>query len=293
MFRMSRLTVPKTYKLYIGGKFPRTESGRSTAVTNLKGDIAAHICHGSRKDFRDAVDAASKATKAWADITGYLRGQIMYRMAEMLEGRREEFAAAIQVTQRCTKSSARNEVDTSVDRLVRFAGWSDKVQQVLGCANPVADQYYNFTIPQPQGVVAVIAPPTPSLLGLITMIGAPMCVGNTIVAIGSEDHPIPTAILGEVCQTSDVPAGVVNLITGSQSELFEHVASHRQIASIYASGLSNEEQTAMQVDAADSMKRIRFRSFSLEEWNDDEKTASPWNIEHFVEMKTIWHPSAC
>lgn len=290
---MSRLTVPKTYKLYIDGKFPRTESGRSIAVTNEKGDIAAHICHGSRKDLRDAVDVASNAFESWSGVTGYLRGQIMYRMAEMLEGRREEFAAAIQITERCTTSIARTEVDASVDRLVRFAGWSDKVQQVLGCANPVAGQYYNFTIPQPQGVVAVLAPSTPSLLGLITLIGAPMCVGNTIVAIGSDDHPIPTAILGEVCQTSDVPAGVVNLLTGSQSELLEHIASHRQIASIHASGMSKKDQTSMQESAADSMKRIRCNTYTLEEWYEDGKTASPWNIEPFVEMKTIWHPSAC
>ena len=293
MCSMPRLTVPKTYKLYIGGKFPRTESGRSLAITNAKGDIAAHICHGSRKDLRDAVEAASKASDGWSGTTGYLRSQIMYRMAEMLEGRREEFAAAIQVTLRCTGTAARNEVDASVDRLVRFAGWSDKVEQVLGCSNPVAGQYYNFTVPQPQGVVAVIAPQAPSLLGLITLIGAPMCVGNTVVAIGSDEHPIPTAILGEVCQTSDVPAGVVNLITGRQSELLEHIASHRQIASIHASGLNKKDRTAMQKDAADSMKRILFSSYFLEEWGDDDKAASPWNIEPFVEMKTIWHPSSC
>ncbi len=290
---MARLTVPKTYKLYIGGKFPRTESGRSLAITNEKGDVAAHICRGSRKDIRDAVEAANKASGGWSSITGYLRGQIMYRMAEMLEGRREEFAAAIQVTQRCTAAVARSEVDASVDRLVRFAGWSDKVEQVLGCSNPVVGQYYNFTVPQPQGVVAVIAPNSPSLLGLVTLMGAPMCVGNTVVAIGSDEHPIPTAILGEVCQTSDVPAGVVNLLTGSQAELIEHVASHRQIASIHASGMSKKNQASTQESAADSMKRVRFSSYSLEEWNDDDKTASPWNIEPFVEMKTIWHPSSC
>lgn len=290
---MARLTVPKTYKLYIGGKFPRTESGRSIAITNAKGDTAAHICRGSRKDLRDAVEASNRAFQGWSSTTGYLRGQIMYRMAEMLEGRREEFASAIQVTQRCTTAVARDEVDASVDRLIRFAGWSDKVEQVLGCSNPVAGQYYNFTVPQPQGVVAVVAPQTPSLLGLVTLIGAPMCVGNTVVAVGSDEHPIPTAILGEVCQTSDVPAGVINILTGVQSELLEHIATHRQIASIHAADLSKKDRTMVQVGAADSMKRIRFSSYSLKEWNDDDKTASPWNIEPFVEMKTIWHPSAC
>lgn len=290
---MSRLTVPKTYKLYIDGKFSRTESGRSLVVKNDKGNVAAHICHASRKDLRDAVEAASRASENWSAISGYLRGQIIYRMAEMLEGRREEFAAAIQVTERRSLATARKEVDASVDRLVRFAGWSDKVEQVLGCSNPVVGQYYNFTVPQPHGVVAAIAPQLPSLLGIITLIGAPLCVGNTVVAIGSDEHPIATAILGEVCQTSDVPAGVINLLTGSQMELFEHIATHRQIASVNAAELNKKSRAKIQECAADSMKRIRLHSYSEEEWQDDEVTASPWNIEPFVEMKTIWHPSSC
>jgi len=288
---MSRLTVPKTYKLFIGGKFPRTESGRSIAVKNLKGDISAHICHGSRKDFRDAAEHATKAFELWSGMTGYLRGQILYRMAEMLEGRREEFTAAIQVTQEVSMSQARREVDASVDRLVRFAGWTDKFQQVIGCANPVAGKYYNFTVPQSQGVVAVIAPQIPSLLGLITLIGAPLCAGNTIVAIGSDDHPIPTAIMGEVCQTSDIPAGVINILTGSQSELLEHISSHRQVSGIYASGLNKRDRTFVQQEAADSIKRLCFCDFNDEQWYEDATSASPWNIEPFVEMKTIWHPS--
>jgi len=290
---MSRLTVPKTYKLYIGGGFSRTESGRSIAVHNLNGDVAAHICHGSRKDFREAVEAAAKASKAWSRITSYLRGQIMYRMAEMLEGRREEFVLAIRITHNITASNARKEVDASVDRLIRFAGWTDKHQQILGSANAVAGQYYNFTIPQAQGVVAVVAPQTPSLLGLVTMIGAPLCAGNTIVAVGSEAHPIPTAIFGEVCKTSDVPAGVINLLTGSQSELLEQIATHRQVAAIHASDMRKKDRTAMKIGASDSLKRIHFCDLNTDEWYDDRKAASPWNIEPFVEMKTIWHPSAC
>jgi acyl-CoA reductase-like NAD-dependent aldehyde dehydrogenase len=259
---MSRLTVAKTYKLYIGGKFPRTESGRSIVVEDVKGKVAAHICHSSRKDFREAVECATKAFDSWSGIAGYLRGQIMYRMAEMLEGRREEFAAAIQVTQDVTISVARKEVDASVDCLIRFAGWTDKLPQVLGCANPVAGNYYNFTVPQPQGVVAVIA-------------------------------PIPTAVFGEVCQTSDVPAGVINLLTGSQSELLEHIATHRQVAGIYAAALGKKNRTMIESGSADSLKRVRFTTLLGDEWYDGSQVASPWNIEPFVEMKTIWHPSAC
>ncbi len=290
---MSRLTVPKTYKLYIGGKFPRTESGRSIAIENQKGEIAAHICHGSRKDFRNAVEVAEKAFASWSGMTGYLRGQIIYRMAEMLEGRREEFVAAIQLTQHVSATIARKEVDASVDRLVRFAGWTDKFQQVLGCANPVAGAYYNFTIPQPQGVVVAIAPPSPSLLGLVTCIGAPLASGNTVVAIGSEPHPISSAIFGEVCQTSDVPLGVINLLTGVQDEFIEHIATHRQVAGVYAADLSKKTRTIIQEGAADSMKRLHFVNADEEYWYSNSDAASPWEIEPFVEMKTIWHPSAC
>ena len=290
---MSRLTIAKTYKMYIGGKFIRTESGRSIVVENTKGEIAAHTCHGSRKDFRGAVESASNAFTSWSGITGYLRGQILYRMAEMLEGRREEFAAAILTTQKITPAKAKKEVDASVDCLVRFAGWTDKYHQVLGCSNAVASDYYNFTVPQPQGVVAVIAPPAPSLLGLVALLGAPLCTGNTIVAVGSDLNPVPTAILGEICQTSDIPAGVINLITGKQSELFEQIASHRQVAGIYSAALSKKNRILVEASSADSLKRVRFNTFSDEDWYDGDTVASPWNIEPFVEMKTIWHPSAC
>jgi acyl-CoA reductase-like NAD-dependent aldehyde dehydrogenase len=290
---MSRLTISKTYKLYIGGKFLRTESGRSMAIENQKGETVAHICHGSRKDFRNAVEVASKAFSSWSGISGYLRGQILYRMAEMLEGRREEFATAIQVTQSVTIATARTEVDASVDRLVRFAGWTDKYQQVIGCSNAVAGNYYNFTVPQPQGVTVVIAPATPSLLGLVTCIGTPLCAGNTVVAIGSDKHPLATAIFGEVCQTSDVPAGAVNLITGSSQELIEHIATHRQVSSIFGANVSAKNRIVLQEGASDSMKRIHFVSVEHDDWYDHAGLASPWEIEPFVEMKTIWHPCAC
>jgi aldehyde dehydrogenase (NAD+) len=290
---MTRLAIAKTYKLYIGGKFPRTESGRSIAVKDVKGNVAAHICHGSRKDFREAVEHANKAFSSWSGITGYLRGQILYRMAEMLEGRREEFAAAIQVTQGNTVASARKEVDASVDMLVRFAGWTDKLQQVLGCANPVTGNYYNFTIPQPQGVVTVLAPEEPSLLGLVALMGAPLCAGNTVVVIGSEKNPIPTAIFGEVCETSDVPSGVINLMTGKQSELLTHISSHRQVSGIYAADMGKKSRILIEQGSADSLKRVCISSVNGDGWYDESRVASPWSIEPFVEMKTIWHPSAC
>ena len=289
---MSRLTVPKTYKLYIGGKFPRTESGRSIPIQDRKGDTAAHICHASRKDFREAVEIAAKTVPSWSGITGYLRGQILYRMAEMLEGRREEFAAAICVTSEVTIAAARKEVDASVDRLVCFAGWTDKYQQVLGCQNPVASSFYNFTVPVSQGVTCVVAPDEPSLLGLITLIAAPLCAGNTVIALGSQKHPIPTAIFGEVCQTSDVPAGAINLLTGKRLDIIEQIADHRQVASVSAAGLSKKERVIIEVGAADSIKRVCFSTLKDANWYDARLCASPWAIEPFVEMKTIWHPSA-
>ncbi|MBC8523438.1 aldehyde dehydrogenase family protein [PVC group bacterium] len=289
---MSRLTVPKTYKLYIGGKFPRTESGRSIPILNRRGETAAHICYASRKDFREAVEVATKASSSWSGITGYLRGQILYRMAEMLEGRREEFASAICITSDVTIAHARKEVDASVDRLVCFAGWTDKFQQVLGCQNPVASSFYNFTIPVPQGVTCVIAPDEPPLLGLITLMAAPICAGNTVVVLGSQAHPIPTALFGEVCQTSDVPMGVINLLTGKRADLIEHIATHRQVASINSCNLRKHDRITIEVGAAQSIKRVSFSSLKGEDWYDSTLAASPWAIEPFVEMKTIWHPSA-
>ncbi len=287
-----RRTVAKTYKLYIGGKFPRTESGRSTIVKNKRGEIEAHICQASRKDVRDAVEAASKATSQWASITAYLRGQILYRMAEMLEGRREEFVSAIQVTGNATAAQARKEVDAATDCLVRFAGWTDKISHILGSSNPVAGPYYNFTVPQAQGVVGVIAPQSPSLLGLIAMIGAPLATGNTVVALGSHLHPLPSAILGEVCHTSDVPSGVVNILTSTKKELLEHFATHRNIHSLYASDVTKPERTLIEEGASDSLKRVSYLHIQKDAWYDQNQTASPWNLEHFIEMKTIWHPSS-
>lgn len=300
---MPRLEVTKTYKLYIGGKFPRTESGRSLKIENAKGEVFAHICHGSRKDLRDAVEAAAKAQPGWAGATPYNRGQILYRMAEMMEGKREEFAEAILETSKrqsttsskrlaATRRGALLEVDTAIDRLVNFGGWADKYAQVLGCNNPVAGPHYNFTVPEPTGIVGVVAPDEPPLLGLISLLAPPLCAGNALVAIASDAHPLPAAILGEVCATSDVPPGVINIITSRRKELLEHLANHREVNAISAANLSKDQKKTLQLGAAENVKRVRVEKYDDEDWYDEDVCHSPWLIEPYVEMKTIWHPSS-
>ncbi len=289
---MPRLDVTKTWKLFINGGFPRSESGRSMPVRDAEDATIAHVCRASRKDLRDAVEAARKAQSGWANRSAYNRGQIMYRMAEMLEGKREEFADSIRETTGITTAEARIEVDTSIDRLVCFAGWCDKFQQVLGCANPVASSHYNFTVPSPTGVVAEISPNEPPLLALVSLLAPAMAAGNTVVALGSEKYPLPTAMLGEVLATSDVPAGVVNLLTGKRSELIEHVSQHREVNAINAAGLTAAHRRILQLGSADNLKRVHHAKRAMDDWFDSDACESPWEIEPFVEMKTIWHPSA-
>ena len=287
-----RLDVIKTGKLFIGGRFPRTESGRSRPIHDSKDRVIAHISVASRKDLREAVEAARRARTGWADASPYLRGQIIYRMAEMLEGRRDEFANALSDTTSLTPAKARREVDASVDRLVRFAGWADKFQQVLGCQNPVNGPYYNFTVPQPTGIVGLIAPESPSLLGLITMIAAPLCTGCTVVAVASDAAPLPAVLLGEICATSDVPAGAINLLTGSRGELLEPMGEHREIGAIAAANLSTAHRAQLQTSSADNLKRVHLIKQTDAQWEDDGLVASQWNLEPYIDFKTIWHPSA-
>lgn len=286
----ARLSVAKTYKLYIGGAFPRTESGRSIAITDTAGKTITHVCHASRKDFRNAVVAARAAQPGWMGRDAYNRSQILYRMAEMLEGKGEEFAQLIKQTTESDLRAARKEVEASVDRLVAFAGWADKFSQVLGCHNPVVGPYYNFTVPEATGVVVVVAPDEPSLLGLITLMAPALCSGSTVVALGSEKYPIATSVLGEVCATSDVPSGVINLLTGQRAELIEHIASHRDVNAIVGAGLSKAHAAALRMGASENIKRVRVED--RVDFFDDEACESPWRIEPLVEMKTIWHPSA-
>ncbi len=287
---MPRLTVNKTYKLYIGGKFPRTESGRSLKVDDVGGGIA-HICHGSRKDLRDAVEAARKAQPGWAGATPYNRGQVLYRMAEMLEGSRDAFVDAVR-SAHARKTTAVKEVDAAIDRLVCFGGWADKYAQVLGCNNPVAGPHYNFTVPEPTGVVSVVSPDVPPLLGLISLLAPPLCAGNAAVVLGSDAHPLPAAMLGEVCATSDVPGGVVNIITGKRDELLEHLSQHRDIDAIHAANVSRKHSTTLKRGTAENIKRVHVRTVDDEQWYDAATCDSPWMIEGFVEMKTIWHPAS-
>lgn len=289
---MPRLDVNKTYKLYINGAFPRSESGRSIAVEAPNGKVVAHLCRASRKDLRDAVVAAENALAKWKGATAYLRGQILYRMAEMMEGKREEFAESIKATAGGTIVAARKEVEASIDRLIAFAGWADKFSQVLGCHNTVAGPYYNFTVAEATGVVCVVAPDEPSLLGLISLIAPPVAAGNTVVALGSEMNPIATSVLGEVCATSDVPAGVINLLTGFREEIIQHMAWHRGVDAIHAANLSAAEAKILRLGSEENVKRVRVRDIDDDGWLDQDTCENPWWIEPFVEMKTIWHPSA-
>ena len=315
----ARLQVAKTYKLYINGQFLRSESGRSIALKSHGGEVIAHIAHGSRKDLRDAVEAARNAQPQWSAMNASNRGQILYRMAEMLEGRREEFVDLLESTKgqggnakrarpgtrarkhegrkggaggRRSRLNADREFDAAIDRLVCFAGWADKFAQVLGCQNPVAGPYYNFTIPEPTGVVGVIAPDEPPLLGLVSLVAPAVCAANAAVAIASEAHPIPAAVFAEVCATSDVPPGVINILTSTRSELIQTMANHREINAIGAANIESSHVTALELGAAENVKRVKLWRFDVDDWYEPSLVESPRMIEPFVEFKTIWHPSA-
>ena len=294
----ARLPVTKTYKMYVNGAFPRSESGRSLEVRSPDGDVVAHACHASRKDLRDAVGAAAGAQPKWAARTAYNRGQILYRMGEMLEGKADEFVGAIRATDGVGAREARKEVAAAVDRLVAFAGWADKFSQVLACHNPVAGAYDNFTVAEPTGVVAVVAPARPALLGLISLAAPPLAAGCAIVALAHKDHPLPACVLGEVCQTSDLPAGALNILTGDPAELAEWIAGHREIDAVHGADLPKKLATVLRRGAAENVKRVRVRDVAgdpggeLEPWLDEAECESPWWIEPFVEMKTTWRPAA-
>ena len=225
---MSRIDVRKTYKLYIGGQFPRSESGRSYVVNDAKGRLLANAAQASRKDARDAVVAARAAFGGWSGKTAYNRAQVVYRVAEVLEGRREQFEAEIRASEGVTPAKARAAVDAAIDRLVWYAGWADKITQVVGNANPVAGPFFNLSTPEPSGVIAVVAPRGP-LLGLVSVVAPLIITGNTVVVIASEDHPLPAITLGEVMATSDLPGGVVNVLTGSVAEIAPWLASHMDV----------------------------------------------------------------
>jgi acyl-CoA reductase-like NAD-dependent aldehyde dehydrogenase len=289
-----RIDVRKTYKLYIGGAFPRSESGRSYVVRAADGSPIANACRASRKDLREAVRAARKAAGGWADKTAMNRGQVLYRVAELMEGRRDQFVAEVSGAEGLKEAKARELVARSIDRWVWYAGWADKISQVLGSANPVAAPYFNFTIPEPTGVVGLVAPEQSSLLGLVSRLAPPLVTGNAVVVIASETRPLPSVTLSEVLATSDVPAGVVNLLTGLKAELVPVMAGHVDVDAMDVWGVPDDLRTEVEVVAADNVKRLSRRPAGVADarfdWLDDRATERPEWIAAFLEMKTVWHP---
>jgi acyl-CoA reductase-like NAD-dependent aldehyde dehydrogenase len=290
----SRLDVRKTYKLYIGGAFPRSESGRSYVVAASDGTALANACRASRKDLRDAVRAAGKAAEGWAAKTAMNRGQVLYRVAELMEGRRDQFVAEVAAAEGLRDAAARAAVDRAIDRWVWYAGWADKISQVLGSSNPVAAPYFNFTIPEPTGVVGLVAPERSSLLGLVSRLAPPIVTGNAVVVIASETRPLPAITLSEVLATSDVPGGVVNILTGLKRELVPVMAAHADIDAIDVWGVPDDIRTDTELAAAEDIKRIARRPAGVTDarfdWLDDRATERPEWIAAFLEMKTVWHP---
>jgi len=286
---MTRLNIRKTYKLYINGEFPRTESGRFYAVTGKGGELLANASRGSRKDLRNAVAAARKAQSGWSGKTAYNRGQILYRIAEVCEARASELIDELR-QQGTSATDARKELDQVIDRWVYYAGWSDKYAQLFGSVNPVAGPYYNFTVPEPTGVVGVIAPEQPPLLGLVSRIAPALVGGNTVVAVTPEARPLAAITLGEIFQTSDVPGGVINLISGLKSELVPWLASHMDVNAIDTTGLSAEGIAAVQKTAAENVKRVVHFDAEAIGWNDGRRSQGPYAIFDFQEAKTVWHP---
>ena len=289
-----RIDVRKTYKLYIGGAFPRSESGRSYVVRAADDTPLANACRASRKDLRDAVRAARKAFPGWADKTAMNRGQVLYRVAELMEGRREQFAAEVAVAEGLRDAKARELVTRAIDRWVWYAGWADKIAQVLGSSNPVAASYFNFTIPEPTGVVGVVASEASSLLGLVSRLAPPIVAGNTVVVVASESRPLPAVTLTEVLATSDVPGGVVNVLTGLKTELVPVLAGHVDVDAIDVWGVPDDLRTDVELVAADNVKRLARRPAGTVDakfdWLDDRATERPEWIAAFLEMKTVWHP---
>ena len=283
----SRLDVRKTYKLYVGGAFPRSESGRSYEVTDAKGKFLANASKASRKDGRDAVAAARKAFGGWSSRTPYNRGQILYRIAEVLEGRRGQFIEEVGLGEGLSASKAEAAVDASVDRLVWYAGWADKIAQVVGGANPVSGPYFNFSLPDPTGVVAVVAPQDSSLLGLVSVVAPAIVTGNTTVVVSSYERPLPAITFSEVLATSDVPGGVVNILTGDAAEVAPWLASHMDVNAIDLTGVEDRDLArALEESAAENLKRV-VRPVASIDWSLQPGIE---RMTAFLETKTVWHP---
>ncbi|GAA1527586.1 aldehyde dehydrogenase family protein [Streptomyces albidochromogenes] len=291
-----RLNVLKTYKLYVGGKFPRSESGRVYEVTTAasaadaaeKGKWLANAPLSSRKDARDAVVAARKAFGGWSGATAYNRGQVLYRVAEMLEGRRSQFVREVAQAEGLSKSKAAEAVEAAIDRWVWYAGWTDKIAQIVGGANPVAGPFFNLSTPEPTGVVTVVAPQESSFLGLVSVIAPVIATGNTAVVVASEKSPLPALSLGEVLATSDVPGGVVNILSGRTREIALPLASHQDVNAIDLSGADADLARELEIAAADNLKRVLRPQPVDGDWSADPGTH---RLTAFLEMKTVWHPT--
>jgi len=282
-----RLAVRKTFKLYIGGAFPRSESGRTYQVLDAHGDFIANVAKASRKDARDAVLSARSGHRSWSAATAYNRGQVLYRVAEVMEGRRAQFAAEVARAEGCGTTEAERTTDAAIDRWVWYAGWADKLAQVIGTANPVAGPFFNFSIPEPTGVVVSVAPGNCSLLGLVSTVAPAIVSGNACVAIASQARPIPAVTLAEVLATSDLPAGVVNILTGDPAELMPSLATHGDVNALELAGIADAELAArLEHDAAGTVKRVR-RPQPDADWH---RTPSLAAMSDLLEIKTVWHP---
>lgn len=319
-----RLSVAKTYKLFIGGQFPRSESGRTIEVRSREGDVLAHASKASRKDLRDAVVAARGAFESasgWPRRSGYNRGQVLYRLAEMLEGKRRELVEAIEATGGHAKSGtvtkgagkgakkaragaaprgsatrgAESEVACAIDRMVHWAGWADKVSHVLGCGNGVAGPYHNFTTPEPSGVAVLVVGDEPSLLPLVSVLGAGLSAGATVIAVCGGGNPLPACVLAEALATSDLPAGAANILTGDAAELMPHIAGHREVDAIVGAGLSEELAMSARRGSAENLKRVTIMDVGgnrrEDAWFDHERCTGPAWLAAFLEAKTVWHPA--
>lgn len=284
---MAREQIRKTYKLYVGGAFPRSESGRSYEVTDTRGAFLANAAQGSRKDVRDAVTAARAGFDRWSQATPYNRGQVLYRVAEVMEGRRDQFVAEVAAAEGLAKRPAGALVDAAVDRWVWYAGWADKLAQVHGNANPVAGPFFNFSVPEPTGVVGVVAPPSSSLLGLVSVLAPVVATGCSAVVLASQARPLPAVTLGEVLATSDVPAGVVNILTGSLAEMAPWLAGHADVNALDLCGVGDPDLACeLEATAAGTLKRVR----RPEPDNDFTPVPGLSRMLDVLEVKTVWHP---
>lgn len=282
-----RLEVLKTYKIYVGGQFPRTESGRYYVAINKKQQALANICLSSRKDVRDAIVAARAACGGWSGRAAFNRAQILYRIAEMLEGRRSQFVDEL-IKQDASAKDAENEVNLSIDRLIYYAGWCDKYQQVFGSVNPVASSHFNFSVPEPTGIITIVAPQNTSLLGLVSVIAPIIAGGNTCVVLASEDKPLCSVTFAEVINSSDVPGGVVNILTGKPSELVKYFAEHMDVNAIVYCENDAATKKLIQEKSSLNVKRVLF--YDKINWKNDAEVQSPYFIMDAQEIKTTWHP---